>query len=117
MNPKYKTQLNKAKSHRKENKNFLANLGKKKNLDQLFHPRHEEVFSRVDCLQCANCCKTTSPIFRIILIMSRICEITGKSTITGNRVSHSNIKTEKPVVNPTRICSIGVSGWKKKSVG
>jgi Fe-S-cluster containining protein len=64
LNPKYKTQLNKANSNRKENKNFLANLGKKKNVDQLFHPRHEEVFSRVDCLQCANCCKTTSPIFR-----------------------------------------------------
>lgn len=27
--------------------------------------------------------------------MSRICEITGKSTITGNRVSHSNIKTRR----------------------
>ncbi|HAQ65220.1 MAG TPA: 50S ribosomal protein L28 [Bacteroidales bacterium] len=27
--------------------------------------------------------------------MSRICEITGKSVITGNRVSHSNIKTKR----------------------
>jgi Fe-S-cluster containining protein len=29
----------------------------------LFHPRHEEIFEEVDCLACANCCKTTSPIF------------------------------------------------------
>ena len=24
---------------------------------------HEEAFQKIDCLQCANCCKTTSPIF------------------------------------------------------
>ena len=28
-------------------------------------------------------------------IMSRICEITGKKAITGNHVSHSNIKTKR----------------------
>ncbi len=40
-------------------------LKKKKpsDLDQRFHEAHEEVFSRVDCLECANCCKTTSPMF------------------------------------------------------
>jgi large subunit ribosomal protein L28 len=27
--------------------------------------------------------------------MARICEITGKSTVTGHRVSHSNIKTKR----------------------
>jgi large subunit ribosomal protein L28 len=27
--------------------------------------------------------------------MARICEITGKKTITGNHVSHSNIKTRR----------------------
>jgi large subunit ribosomal protein L28 len=27
--------------------------------------------------------------------MARVCEITGKKTITGNRVSHSNIKTRR----------------------
>ena len=27
--------------------------------------------------------------------MSRICEITGKKVITGNNVSHSNIKTKR----------------------
>jgi len=27
--------------------------------------------------------------------MSRICEITGKSVMTGNKVSHSNIKTKR----------------------
>ena len=27
--------------------------------------------------------------------MARVCEITGKKTIVGNRVSHSNIKTKR----------------------
>ena len=34
-----------------------------KNLDGKFHQAHEEVFEKIDCLDCANCCKTTSPIF------------------------------------------------------
>lgn len=31
-------------------------------LDQEFHQAHEAVFKEMDCLACANCCKTTSPI-------------------------------------------------------
>ncbi|MBC7654951.1 MAG: 50S ribosomal protein L28 [Oligoflexus sp.] len=27
--------------------------------------------------------------------MSRICDLTGKKTLVGNRVSHSNIKTKR----------------------
>jgi Fe-S-cluster containining protein len=33
-------------------------------LDQHFHTLHEQTFKSMDCLSCANCCKTTSPIFR-----------------------------------------------------
>jgi len=49
----------------KENKKFLMGLSKVRDnvLDDAFHETHEEVFSEIDCLQCANCCKTTSPIF------------------------------------------------------
>ncbi len=36
---------------------------KPKNLDSIFHHLHEETFQQIDCLECANCCKTTSPIF------------------------------------------------------
>lgn len=48
-----------------ENKKFLQGLKKKdpRNVDDLFHALHEEVFQEMDCLDCANCCKTTSPIF------------------------------------------------------
>ena len=54
-----------SKNREQENSKFLARLKKKdpRKVDQLFHAVHEAVFSKVDCLQCANCCKTTSPIF------------------------------------------------------
>jgi hypothetical protein len=32
-------------------------------LDYTFQELHEEAFENIDCLDCANCCKTTSPIF------------------------------------------------------
>ena len=35
-----------------------------KRLDADFHSTHESVFEEVDCLDCAHCCKTTSPIFK-----------------------------------------------------
>lgn len=35
----------------------------KKEVDHLFQEAHEEVFACTDCLKCANCCKTTGPLF------------------------------------------------------
>jgi len=48
-----------------ENKKFLQRLGTKdsRKVDKAFHEIHEAVFEELDCLTCANCCKTTSPIF------------------------------------------------------
>lgn len=37
-----------------------------KGIDEKFHEAHEKAFDEIDCLACANCCKTTSPIFRDI---------------------------------------------------
>lgn len=47
------------------NRKFYQRLRQRppRNLDELFHKAHEEVFEKTDCLACANCCKTTSPIF------------------------------------------------------
>jgi uncharacterized protein len=36
---------------------------KPKDLDSVMRNLHVEEFSETDCLNCANCCKTTSPIF------------------------------------------------------
>lgn len=54
-----------AKSKEGENKKYFANLRKRtpKNLDYIMQELHEAEFEETDCLTCANCCKTTSPIF------------------------------------------------------
>lgn len=46
---------------------LLKELNKinKKELDNKFHQAHDEVFKKFDCLTCANCCKTTGPLFTI----------------------------------------------------
>ncbi|MFX0555257.1 YkgJ family cysteine cluster protein [Maribacter sp. CXY002] len=55
----------KAKEKHAENKKFFARLRKKppKNLDYVMQELHEGEFARTDCLTCANCCKTTGPLF------------------------------------------------------
>ena len=54
-----------AKDKHPENKKFFASLKKKtpKHLDLLMQELHDAEFKRTDCLQCANCCKTTGPLF------------------------------------------------------
>lgn len=50
---------------KKQNKALLTDLKSSRGLklDDLFHHAHTEVFEKTECLACANCCKTTSPIF------------------------------------------------------
>ncbi|MBR9914096.1 MAG: YkgJ family cysteine cluster protein [Algicola sp.] len=54
-----------AKDKHKENKTFFAKLKKKppKQLDYIMQELHDSEFQRTDCLECANCCKTTGPLF------------------------------------------------------
>lgn len=64
----YKIDIDKLKKQAKlsevENKSLFAKLKKKKpkNLDSVVHQLHQEVFEKIDCLECANCCKSISPI-------------------------------------------------------
>lgn len=54
-----------AKDKHKAHKRFFKRLKKKppKHLDQTMQELHKETFEEVDCLKCANCCKTTGPLF------------------------------------------------------
>ncbi len=54
-----------AKDRAKTHSNYLKKLSKKppKDLDYRVQEIHEEVFEEVDCLSCANCCKTAGPLF------------------------------------------------------
>lgn len=55
----------KAKLANKSNKKAVGTLKKMKGkaVDALFHEAHEQAFCEIDCLKCANCCKTTGPLF------------------------------------------------------
>jgi Fe-S-cluster containining protein len=54
-----------SKFKRQDNKVFFKSLKKVKPkfLDNFIHTLHDEVFEYTNCLECANCCKTTSPLF------------------------------------------------------
>lgn len=53
----------KSSDHQKQFKKFLQRADKNKTL-KLLPVLHEEAFSEIDCLQCANCCKNYSPRFK-----------------------------------------------------
>ena len=58
---KYQSQ---AEEDFKLNKKLVQTLKKKKpkDLDEITHELHEQAFEIIDCLECANCCKSISPV-------------------------------------------------------
>ncbi|NJB81862.1 hypothetical protein GGR97_000625 [Wenyingzhuangia aestuarii] len=56
---------NKAFKAKKENTAYFKRLKKRapKNIDYIVQDLHDKEFEKTDCLTCANCCKTTSPMF------------------------------------------------------
>ncbi|RUA31767.1 MAG: YkgJ family cysteine cluster protein [Bacteroidetes bacterium] len=52
-----------AKTAEPSTKKLFRTLKKRKpkNLDKVVREAHEEVFDEIDCLECANCCKTLGP--------------------------------------------------------
>ena len=55
----------KAKEKHAENKKFFSKLKKRppRNLDYTMQELHHAEFKKTNCLECANCCKTTGPLF------------------------------------------------------
>jgi len=53
----------KSADNQKKYKSFLKRADKNKVLKQL-PELHEEAFEKIDCLQCANCCRNYSPRFK-----------------------------------------------------
>ncbi len=53
-----------ANSTESDNKNLLKQLNRRpqSEVDALFQKLHDEVFEEINCLDCANCCSTISPI-------------------------------------------------------
>jgi len=56
----------KAKENQKSYKQLLLKMQTKKGKETLrqLPDLHDEAFSKIDCLQCAGCCKTISPRFK-----------------------------------------------------
>lgn len=61
----YKAILDRAKSRKKHLQQTVRHLDKlpANIVDQWFHEADTKAFTEVDCLECANCCKTTGPLF------------------------------------------------------
>lgn len=55
--------LKEGTNQKKANKKLAQKLNKKRprDLDRIVQDAHDEAFNEIDCLNCANCCKTTSP--------------------------------------------------------
>ncbi len=64
MEPEYLQILELSKKNKIENKRFFDKLKKSapKNLDTVCNEFHDSVFENIDCLKCANCCRTTGPL-------------------------------------------------------
>jgi len=64
MEKRIKTLVLEAQKKQEIFKKTIQKIKKKtpKNFDYVMQEIHEEVFDKINCLSCANCCKTTSPI-------------------------------------------------------
>jgi Fe-S-cluster containining protein len=63
FNP-YTKIIEQAHKEKKNNKKLFDKLKKlkPKDLDYTINQLHDEAFEEIDCLKCANCCKTTGPL-------------------------------------------------------
>jgi Fe-S-cluster containining protein len=64
MNEAYEKKILHAKKNKKLLKKTIVTLQKKRkgDVDKIIHQLHEEAFTKIDCLECANCCITTGPL-------------------------------------------------------
>lgn len=82
-----------SKNKAKENKQFLERLRKMRpsTLDNVAEGLHNKAFDHIDCLACANCCKTTSPI----LIDKDIERISKRLRIKPSEMVEKHLKLDK----------------------
>lgn len=100
---------------RKEAERFFEKLKKLKpvNLDEQVHQLHEDAFKKIDCLTCANCCKTTGPLFtfRDIKILAKHLKLSQQEFIDKYlRIDEDNDYVLKqvpcPFLGTNHYCSV-----------
>jgi len=84
--------------HQKQTKNasqtqYLKKLknSKNKNIDVLAEKLHNQVFSEIDCLKCANCCTSIPPI----IIKSDIKRIAKHLNLTEKQFAEKHLTTDE----------------------
>lgn len=65
MKAEYSELITQAKIRHAQNEKFIVSLSKRKirDFDAKVHELHKEAFAKIDCTQCANCCRTLGPRF------------------------------------------------------
>ncbi|HKL72511.1 MAG TPA: YkgJ family cysteine cluster protein [Marinilabiliaceae bacterium] len=92
--PDYLTNFRReSKNRANENRKFLERLRKMRpsTLDEVTESLHYKAFDHIDCLSCANCCKTTSPI----LIDKDIERISKRLRIKPSEMVETYLKLDK----------------------
>ncbi len=66
MLPEYQKLIENAKLKQTETKKLFEKFKKQKpkGLDQLTNELHDQAFEHINCLECANCCRTTGPLLK-----------------------------------------------------
>jgi len=115
MLPEYEEFLKQAKVNKKSIIRHAKRFRKmrKAKVDEVIHPLHDAAFEKVDCLECANCCKTTSPLFteRDIKRISKHLRMTGsqfnQEYLTLDEDQEYVLKTTPcPFLNDENYCDI-----------
>jgi Fe-S-cluster containining protein len=106
---------NKASDRKKANKELFGKLKRKKphGLDQVIQDLHIKVFERINCLDCANCCKSISPflIDKDIQKISKFLRIKPSDFVSSYLIKDEDNdfvfkKSPCPFLLPDNYCSI-----------
>lgn len=64
MNKSYQLLVQTAAKNKKQNQKIIAQIKKRTphKFDYLINQLHDQAFEEINCLECANCCKTTGPL-------------------------------------------------------
>ena len=84
---------NEAFKKQKARRKYIERIRKNKSaeLDKLFNEVHNDVFKKIDCLECANCCKTVGPLFTD----KDISRISKKLKITPGKFTERYLKIDE----------------------
>jgi uncharacterized protein len=91
MRSEYFKLLQWSESNKKNLTKRIDRLKRLKTLDQTINSAHEKAFNEIDCLECANCCKTTGPL----VTNSDISRISSKLRVSEREFVSTYLRTDE----------------------